>query len=410
MTTPTNYFTTYSIINSGTSTNKDSEGNTIKYMMIQIQLQSPVANFTGESIIGQVRSYSFDFLDSNGVSIYSEVDDPNKIKLQTLSYVDAVTIDNSTVWNTIDKPYTTDATNYLVVPYDYTNYGKRVYQFVFDITGKDQYLTYWKTNPLVVYANVHDSNGILANTSGSAFQSFDVPQVTFAFEVVDCSTILQNLSEMLVLYNQDPTVYDPTGTGEFTSLDDGDLAFLQDLIIKNGSAETCTWSPIVLDNPTVPPTVQTDVDSTLAILGKLICFLESKISIYKTQVGTISGSSVCYKFLPCIFKNLVQLRSMYKYASTKYTNLLEIYEALSTKYTDLANLILVSNAKGKAMIANATNWIKQNVDSNFDINTSLNGINPCFDKNIAYNNYTSSLTQYGSSWTKILTKSEAGLL
>lgn len=401
MTTLINYFTTYAIINSGTSISKDSEGNTIKYMMIQLQLQSPVANFAGESIIGQVRSYSFDFLDS---------DDPNMTKLQTLSYADTVFVDNETEWTIIDKPYTTYAANYLVVPYDYENYGKRVYQFVFDITGKDQYLTYWKINPLVVYANVYDSNGILANTEESTFQSFNVPQITFAFEVVDCSTILQNLSEMLALYNQDPTIYDPTGTGEFTSLDEEDLAFLQDLIVKNGSAETCVWNPFVLDDPTVPPTVQTDVDSTLAILGKIICFLESKISVYKTQVSTISGSSVCYKFLPCIFKNLVQLRSMYKYASSKYINLLELYEALSTKYINLANLILVSNAKGKAMIANATDWIKQNVDSNFDINTSLNGINPCFDKNVAYNNYTGSLTQYGSSWTKVLSRSKAGLL
>lgn len=243
--------------------------------------------------------------------------------------------------------------NQLILPYS-TEFAsvRRTYRLVLDISafdgidGRANYRDIWINFPLVIVTRFTDPN-------------LEVQKLSLDLTITDCDFMLSELSNLVSELGEDLPIKDQT--------------FLREIIAhcdcgaELGVDDDCDFEGVLLDEFQLPSFETESILFEMASIDRMISYLKERIVFYKTDIVSQSSSSDCYKFVPCLIKAYIGLNRVYRNAVASYQALLVSAKFMSERYVALA----ADHRRGieamKGMIASNIEWVKANLDSEFDL-------------------------------------------
>lgn len=249
--------------------------------------------------------------------------------------------------------------NELALPYS-NNFKsvRRFYRLILDISaydgknGNPDYRDIWSDLHLTIIARLNsETHGRLDN------ELLEVPKLTIDFVVTDCDIVFDELELLVDQLSDDLSV--------------GDLTFIKNIITKcNCGADTtdvCELAGEEYQEFNLPTFESESILYELTNIDSLICYLKNMITNYKTDIARTSNESECYKFVPCLIRAYISINKLYRKVQSSYKSLLLSANYLSEQYVALASDHRRGIESIKGIIKSNSDWIKTNIDPNFDI-------------------------------------------
>lgn len=333
------YFTNPKVIESFTKYRKEDNDVKTKLAYLSFELEAKVEG---------VQNYAIKFTKMNPLVFLSLV--------KTAKFGDNLSTEQIA---NIEKQELTSFTptivndNEFVLPY---TSGRRLYRLILDITsfdgkdGRPDYRTAWSKISLNILASLVQEN-ILGDIA-------ELPNMIFEIEISDCDFVIEELTGLI------------EQLGDDLPLDD--LNFVKNIIGRcscdTTSAEKCEFLGETLETFELPTFENESVLFELTNMDSLICYLKSQITKYKSEMSILSKNSAnCYRFVPCLVKAYVGLNKLYRKSVAIHNTLLISARHLSERYAALA----ADHRRGieamKGIMNSNIEWIRNNLDSEFDI-------------------------------------------
>lgn len=321
------FFTTTLLLESYAKISKvDNISKKLLYIAIRIKAKEAVKSFSvylNDQILGSALR--------NIMISAGYLDNPTETQLENLTtqtYVDFLNI-------------ITDNGNYITIPYSEVSNPDRIYRFILDVTQVPTYQNLWSRSPMVFYA---DKEGLTGE---------ERPKVSILMDIADCDELIKNLEDM---------IDGLTGDG---SMNADDIYQLKEIL--NGTADNCVKATFTKQDWDLPTYAEDSLLADISNIDKLICYLKSQILKYKTEITISSGTSNCYKFVPCLIKGYIGLNKLFRQAQSAYNTLYVNSMNLRCNYVALVDEYqrCISAVNG---IKNSVNtWIINNLDEKFDL-------------------------------------------
>lgn len=243
--------------------------------------------------------------------------------------------------------------NEIILPYSQEEpFVRRTFRMVLDVSqydGKDG-----RPN----YTELLDGVSLTIITHLEEGSPYDPQTVTLNFNITDCDLVISQLT----------TLVDELGEG----LEEADLIFIKDILSKcscgKDTTENCDFKGEIIETDfTLPPAEQESILYELTYMDSLICYLKEQVIKYKTETAIRSDSAGCYKFVPCLIRAYISLNKIYRAVVAAYNKLLASAKLLADNYRALATDHRRGIEAMKGIINSNTQWIKANLDPEFDI-------------------------------------------
>ncbi len=333
------YFVNSKIIESFAKSRKAEGEDKKKYIYLSFQLKSE----------SEINTYAIQF-NRIDVKLFKE-------KLVSSKYGDDLSAEQL---SNIEKLSLTDFSpeiideNKLSLPYDKHNVT-RFYRLIIDITGYDgkdgkpDYKDMWNRSPITIVA--------LSDTIESS-DNIEIPKLSLELDITDCDIIVTELIGLV----------DELGS----DLPLADIEFIKNIIgscnCGGDTKDVCEIDDISFDNITLPTLESESILYELTNMDSLICYLKNQLIKYKTEIAITSGSNNnCYKFVPCLVRAYISVNKVYRKAYSAHQTLLVSARYLVSQYNALA----ADHRRGiesiKGIVNNNVDWIKSNLDSEFDL-------------------------------------------